>query len=67
MSKIRLTFSVMSRDGVMDPGGPKPCAAVQGTTLLVEDLFYNMNTRKQARLERCTLVEGDGVTQQPFC
>ena len=33
----------------MDPAGPKPCASVQGTTLLVEDLFYNVNTRKQVR------------------
>ena len=31
----------------MDPAGPKPCAAVQGTTILVEDLFYNSLTRKQ--------------------
>ena len=31
----------------MDPAGPVPCAAVQGTTLVVEDLFYNMLTRKK--------------------
>ena len=35
------------RDGVMDPAGPKPCAAVHGTTILVEDLFYNVPTRKK--------------------
>lgn len=27
---------------------PKPCAGVVGTTISVEDLFYNMQTRKQA-------------------
>jgi DNA mismatch repair protein MLH1 len=27
---------------------PKACAGVQGTTITVEDLFYNMLTRKQA-------------------
>ncbi len=37
------------RDGRMDAAGPAPCAAVQGTTLVVEDLFYNMLTRKKAR------------------
>ncbi|KAK9820973.1 hypothetical protein WJX81_004838 [Elliptochloris bilobata] len=39
---------VTYRDGRMDPAGPVPCAAVQGTTLVVEDLFYNMLTRKKA-------------------
>ena len=40
----------MLRDGEMDAAGPKPCASVQGTTLLVEDLFYNVSTRKQVHV-----------------
>ena len=33
----------------MDPSGPCPCAAVPGTTITVEDLFYNVLTRKKVR------------------
>ena len=32
----------------MDPGGPLPCAGVPGTTLLVEDMFYNVPQRQKA-------------------
>lgn len=44
---LRQKLMPACRDGRMDPAGPTPCAAVQGTTLVVEDLFYNMLTRKK--------------------
>ena len=48
--RLQLSTVMVARDGVMDPAGPKPCAAMRGTTILVEDLFYNSLTRKKARL-----------------
>ena len=32
----------------MDAAGPKPCAGVPGTTMLVEDMFYNVPARQKA-------------------
>ncbi|CAA6667797.1 unnamed protein product [Spirodela intermedia] len=39
-------YRVSYRDGVMEQE-PKPCAAVKGTQILVENLFYNMIARKK--------------------
>jgi DNA mismatch repair protein MLH1 len=36
------------RDSKMVTHEPEPCAAVQGTCIQVEDLFYNVPTRKKA-------------------
>jgi DNA mismatch repair protein MLH1 len=35
-------------DGVMRDPSAAPCAAVPGTIITVEDLFYNVLTRKRA-------------------
>ncbi|KAJ4832053.1 DNA mismatch repair protein [Turnera subulata] len=42
-------YKVSYRDGVMEHP-PKPCAAVKGTQVLVEDLFYNMVARRKMLL-----------------
>uniref|UniRef100_A0A8C3YB12 MutL homolog 1 n=1 Tax=Catharus ustulatus TaxID=91951 RepID=A0A8C3YB12_CATUS len=42
-SSSRATYS----DGKIK-APPKPCAGNQGTQIMVEDLFYNVNTRKKA-------------------
>uniref|UniRef100_A0A803M525 DNA mismatch repair protein S5 domain-containing protein n=1 Tax=Chenopodium quinoa TaxID=63459 RepID=A0A803M525_CHEQI len=39
-------FRVSYRDGVME-NEPKPCAAVKGTQIMIENLFYNMTARKK--------------------
>ena len=31
----------------MEPPGPVPCAAQQGTTFVIEDLFYNIDQRRK--------------------
>ncbi|XP_044978501.1 DNA mismatch repair protein MLH1-like [Hordeum vulgare subsp. vulgare] len=39
-------YRVSYRDGVME-NDPKPCAAVKGTQIMVENLFYNMVARRK--------------------
>ncbi|KAE8820568.1 DNA mismatch repair protein MLH1 [Hordeum vulgare] len=39
-------YIVSYRDGVME-NDPKPCAAVKGTQIMVENLFYNMVARRK--------------------
>ncbi|XP_078180194.1 MUTL-homolog 1 isoform X1 [Carex rostrata] len=39
-------YRVSYRDGVMEHE-PKPCAAVKGTQIMVENLFYNMAARRK--------------------
>lgn len=36
-----------TQDSGMVPPGPKPVAAMQGTVISVEDLFYNVPTRQK--------------------
>lgn len=38
------------RDGVMDAAGPQPCAALPGTTITVQDLFFNMPIRRKVSM-----------------
>ncbi|XP_020531791.1 DNA mismatch repair protein MLH1 isoform X1 [Amborella trichopoda] len=39
-------YRVSYRDGVMEHE-PRPCAAVKGTQIMVENLFYNMTARRK--------------------
>ncbi len=40
-------WRVVYKDSEMEPPGPKPVAAVKGTTIVAEDMFYNVPTRKR--------------------
>ncbi|KAL2653676.1 hypothetical protein R1flu_021804 [Riccia fluitans] len=40
-------YKVSYKDGTME-GEPRPCAAVKGTQIMVENLFYNVAARKKA-------------------
>ncbi|KAH9617010.1 hypothetical protein KSS87_023847 [Heliosperma pusillum] len=42
-------YRVSYRDGVMEHE-PKPCAAVKGTQIMIENLFYNMTARRKTLL-----------------
>lgn len=39
-------YRVSYKDGVME-NEPKPCAAVKGTQIMIENLFYNMTARRK--------------------
>ncbi|XP_057531841.1 DNA mismatch repair protein MLH1 isoform X2 [Amaranthus tricolor] len=39
-------YRVSYKDGVME-NEPKPCAAVKGTQIMIENLFYNMSARRK--------------------
>ncbi|XP_077249741.1 MUTL-homologue 1 [Tasmannia lanceolata] len=39
-------YRVSYKDGVMEHE-PKPCAAVKGTQIMIENLFYNMSARRK--------------------
>ncbi|KAG2496183.1 hypothetical protein HYH03_005783 [Edaphochlamys debaryana] len=41
-------YRVTYKDSEVEAPGPKPVAAVPGTTITVEDLFYNVPTRRKA-------------------
>eukprot|EP00877_Chromochloris_zofingiensis_P008495 jgi/Chrzof1/389/Cz01g14030.t1 len=41
-------YKVLYKDGEMMPPGPKPVAAVRGTIITAEDMFYNIPARKKA-------------------
>ncbi|XP_059470036.1 DNA mismatch repair protein Mlh1 [Neocloeon triangulifer] len=46
-ANAKCAFKATYVDGKIQ-GQPKPCAANQGTKILVEDLFYNVKTRRDA-------------------
>lgn len=41
-------WRVEYKNGVMESSGPKPCASTKGTTITVEDMFYNVPLRRKA-------------------
>jgi hypothetical protein len=54
-----LTTSLMLQDGEpADKAGPRPVAAVPGTTVCVEDLFYNVVNRRKVHIHPWPMDHG---------
>ena len=51
---IQSYYRAVYKDGKLAPSrpgmnsDPKPCAGMRGTMIVVEDLFYNVTTRRKA-------------------
>lgn len=56
-----------TQDSEMEAPGPRPVAAVTGTTICVEDLFYNVPTRKKVRLAQKGLQQQHHTVVESAC